>query len=360
MPDRRQFAQAALAASLLSLDSIALGDSAVPAETGDGFPYGKPKGIYPDATFVRDALSLHFGGAKLDKTGLFIGWDDQIIAYGMAPDPVGKAVLRQFYTAVFTAFPDFTLVNDSLLVAGDMGAHRYHAMGTHLGGPNPTGERIMFRGQTIYRINAQGKVAWRVSNHDHGFRESQIAYAAQRDHDSIARSWSPDPYGSDPHSGDDGIAGSSVSPDPMLLPEARVRETVAALMHAASTGTRSRDYWSFYRPDAVVHGLVPSNALEPRRLTELRVQYDELWSAIPDLTYATDELIVCGAYAIQQYSAWGRHSTGARGSESANGKLIRLREQTVYRFDEQCRIAERWINHDTAYLNSQLGSSKTR
>jgi predicted ester cyclase len=356
VPDRREFAQAALAASLLSLDSIALGARAVPAVAGDGFPYGKPKGIYPDATFVRDALSLHFGGAKVDKTGLFTGWDDEIIAYGMAPEPVGKAVLRQFYTAVFTAFPDFTLVSDSLIVAGDMGAHRYHAMGTHLGGPNPTGARIMFRGQTVYRINAQGKVAWRVSNHDHGFRESQIAYAARRDHDSIARSWAPDPYGSDSGNGDGGFAGSFPPADPMLLPEARVRDTVAALMHAASTVTRSKDYWSFYRPDTVIHGLVASNALAPARLTELRAQYDGLWAAIPDLKYTTDELIVCGAYAIQQYSAIGRHSRSGRATESPNGRLIRLREQTVYRFDEQCRIAERWINHDTEFLSSQLAS----
>ena len=32
-----------------------------------------------------------------------------------------------------------------------------------------------------------------------------------------------------------------------------------------------------------------------------------------------------------------------------------LREQTIFRLDENCRVAERWINHDDAFLKAQLG-----
>ena len=79
-------------------------------------------------------MRLHFGSALQDKSKLFDGWDKDIVAYGMAPQPIGKDMLRAFYTAVFEEFPDFRLVDDVMLVAGDMGAHRYHALGTHTGG----------------------------------------------------------------------------------------------------------------------------------------------------------------------------------------------------------------------------------
>jgi predicted ester cyclase len=349
MHSRREFTKLALAATLLSIDSSASGESSSPSNESVTYPYAKPDGVYPQPIFIRDALSLHFGSAKADKTRLFIGWDDDIVAYGMAPGPVNKGTLQQFYLGVFTAFPDFTLVNDSMIVAGNMGAHRYHAMGTHSGGPNPTGKRIMFRGQTIYRVNPQGRVDFRVSNHDHDFRESQIAFAATESREKTARSWSPDPYAREEQYGD-----PSKSFDPMRLPEGKLRETITALMQAASLGKRSSDYWSFYRFDAKIHGLVPANALEPRPVSQLKSEYGELWSAMPDLTYATNELIVCGPYAIQQNFAWGHHSGGSLGHKAADGRPIRLREQTIYRFDEDCKIAERWINHDAEYLAAQL------
>ncbi|MDG1907104.1 MAG: nuclear transport factor 2 family protein [Arenicella sp.] len=157
----------------------------------DDYPYAKPVDEYPQPEFINDSLRLHFGSALLDRRNLFHGFDENLIAYGMAPDPIGREELIDFYSAVFDSFPDFRLVDDSLLIAGDMGAHRYHALGTLGGVGGADARQIMFRGQTIYRINKYGRVIWRISNHDHDFRESQIAYATNNRLEQGYRSWAP-------------------------------------------------------------------------------------------------------------------------------------------------------------------------
>ena len=327
-----------------ALHPVGLLRAASSAETRSDhpYPYAKPDGKYPEAAFIKDALRLHFGSAAVNRQHLFRGWDDEIIAYGMAPVPVNKDQLTDFYTAVFTEFPDFTLMDDALIVAGDMGAHRYHAMGTHTGGGAPTGQKIMFRGQTIYRINRSARVNWRISNHDHVFREAQIAYARQRHNTGAYRSWAPDP-----HSAERIFTSSRSGGDSGMPTETEIRIAVATLMSAASGADSRQEYWSHYQPDARIHGLVAEDPLKPMPLTALQSEYDELWGAAPDLRYATGELIVCGAYAIQQWFAWG--------TRADNGNEVTLREETIYRFDTNARIVERWINHDRDFAGYNLG-----
>ena len=291
-----------------------------------GFPYGKPVGQFPEPAFVRDALRLHFGSALSAKQNLFIGWDDAIIAHGMAPEPVGKETLKSFYTAVFTEFPDFRLVDDALLVAGDMGAHRYHALGTHLGGSNPTGKKIMFRGQTIYRVNEHGKVNWRISNHDHDFRESQLAYNAG----DPMRSWFPS---SSP-------AMSAQIPrfhdqELVWLPEPNVRHRMAAFA-AALDSSDTGNAWRFYRSDAVIRGLSGDSALAECPLDKLKHRFNPIVASARSFRFYSNRLIVSGPYAIQQYSYWDEETeSGPTGCG-----------ETIYRFDPDYKIAEQWINHD--------------
>ena len=346
LQDRRNFHKAAIAASIFAIGASAeAGPQAVPG----AYPYAKPMGEYPHPEFILDALRLHFGSAKTIKSNLFLGWDEEIIAYGMAPAPVGKQALMQFYSGVFAGFPDFTLVSDSLIVAGDMGAHRYHAMGTYVGGPEATGQKVMFRGQTVYRVSPTGRVVFRFSNHDHAFREAQIAYSRDKSSDAATRSYEPDAFLHQPDYDSKAIG------DPNELPEYAVRRAVAKLTAMASQANMSKAYGQLYRPDARIHGLVPGKPLEVQSLAALQTRQAQLRSAMPDLTYATDELIVCGPYAIEQNFAWGHHRGGSLGGRAASGKKLMLREQTIFRLDENCRVAERWINHDDAFLKAQLG-----
>ncbi len=350
MQSRRQIVKAGLAASLASLSEmgVASRNSTNATATSSKFPYAIPVGMYPQPEFIRDALRLHFGSALKDKRNLFVGWDPKIVAHGMAPEPIGKGQLESFYTAVFSAFPDFRLVDDSLLVAGNMGAHRYHAMGTYSGGPDATGEKIMFRGQTIYRVNESGRVDWRISNHDHDFREAQIAFSNPTGPDVAKRSWGPDPYARY-----DAYTAKLSNPRAWNQSEEHIRSCIAEMTVAKSNSELTK-YWSYYDDGAVIHGLDANNPLDSKSIAALQEVYRSMYEAVPEIQFVTDELIVCGPYAIQCWYASGHHKGAKYLGAAASGKLIHLREQTIYRFDENGKICARWINSDQAFIRNQL------
>jgi ketosteroid isomerase-like protein len=330
MQTRRDLLKAAATLPLISASSGVL--SANEIHDPLDFPYGPPRGRYPEPEFIRDALRLHFGSALSKKENLFNGWDDAIVAYGMAPEPIGKELLKSFYSAVFSDFPDFRLVDDALLVAGDMGAHRYHALGTHIGGANASGKRIMFRGQTIYRVNKYGKVNWRLSNHDHEYREAQLAY----DVGVPARSWSPTLFANtDAYHEERAIA------DALDLPEMLVRRRMAAFV-AAVNSVESSSMWDFYLENAQIHGLHPDDPLAISELRELRELLDSFRNSATEFHFDSDTLIVCGPFAIQRYYL----------SSSSASNASRGRGETIYRFDKDWRIAEQWINHDRRYAHN--------
>ncbi len=352
MQSRRQIIKAGLATSLASLSGIgvATSNSVHAAAPPSKFPYAVPMGEYPQPEFIRDALRLHFGSALEDKRNLFVGFDPQIVAHGMASEPIGKGELEAFYTAVFSAFPDFHLVDDSLLIAGNMGAHRYHAMGTFTGGPDATGEKIMFRGQTIYRVNESGRVDWRISNHDHDFREAQIAFSNPTGPEVAKRTWGPDPYARY-----DAYTAKLSNQRAWNQSEEYIRNCIAE-MTAAKSSSNIAKYWSYYDDEAVIHGLDADNPLGSESKVALQQVYRSMYEAVPEIQFITDELIVCGPYAIQCWYASGHHKGAKYLGTAASGKLIHLREQTIYRFDENGKICERWINSDHAFIRNQLSS----
>ena len=351
---RRQFLNITAASTLLSMSNIAMSKESTDKNPGarkielkpmNEYPYEKPAGTYPQPEFITDSLRLHFGSALLDRRNLFVGFDENLIAYGMAPDPIGREELIDFYSAVFDSFPDFRLVDDSLLVAGDMGAHQYHALGTLGGVGGADARQIMFRGQTIYRINQYGRVIWRISNHDHGFRESQIAYATNNRLEKGLRSWVPSAFADQ---------NRMLEPPQGMLSEIVIRDKLSQLLVAASNTKQRDQYWDFYREDAQIHGLNVDHPLQTAGLNNLKDEYSVLWNAIPDLTYLAGQLIVCEDHAVQQWYATGHHTGGKLKAKSADGRKLILREQTIYRFDKDYQIIERWINHDHEYLQVQL------
>lgn len=346
MTDRRTILKAgAMLPFLFASTDEVLGQTASPASP---FPYGQPIGQYPQPEFIRDALRLHFGSALQVKSKLFDGWDKDIVAYGMAPQPIGKDMLRAFYTAVFEEFPDFRLVDDVMLVAGDMGAHRYHALGTHTGGKSPTHAKIMFRGQTIYRVNSAGYIVWRNSNHDHGFRESQLDYFRQPSAAGPVRSWAPDPF------------APSVSVVQLHTPatgmtEHSIRDIFAQMQNAFNQPRKRSDFWRNFSPSAAICGLNHDDPLKPMPLSALVERDQSLRAGLNRFKMWTEELIVCGDHVAHLYRLEGKHSGGAISGKPADGRDIVLREQAVYRFGSDNRIAEMWINHDRRLFEQQFG-----
>ena len=81
-------------------------------------------------------------------------------------DPAGTHAgsleqLKQSAAAVFSAFPDFSLTLDDVIVEEEMAAKRWTARGTHTGewmGIPATGKAIVTTGNNLFRI-VDGKIA---------------------------------------------------------------------------------------------------------------------------------------------------------------------------------------------------------
>jgi steroid delta-isomerase-like uncharacterized protein len=80
----------------------------------------------------------------------------------------GRQTAVQRLRALRTAFPDFRISIEDLIVDGDQVVMRYRAHGTHrgpLGTAAPTNKAVMYTGIAIYRIR-NGKVAEEWTEYD--------------------------------------------------------------------------------------------------------------------------------------------------------------------------------------------------
>ena len=79
-------------------------------------------------------------------------------------DAVGPSGVREYFTELFTAFPDFSLTVQTTVAQDDKVASRYTVRGTHRGpfaGAAPTGNQVTMRGMMIFRlVNGQIAEAW--------------------------------------------------------------------------------------------------------------------------------------------------------------------------------------------------------
>jgi predicted ester cyclase len=91
-----------------------------------------------------------------NRTGYFDLYDDNVVLHGFSPGLApGVEGVKQFYGALWAAFPDCRLTIDDLISEGDRIAVRYTLSGTHqrefMGIP-PTSKHISLAGFTILRF----------------------------------------------------------------------------------------------------------------------------------------------------------------------------------------------------------------
>ena len=87
-------------------------------------------------------------------------------APGQAPGLVG---VKQWFSSMHTAFPDFRMNVEDMIAEGDKEVARVSLSGTHRGefmGIDPTGNRVTITGVDILRINADGKIVEHWGNFD--------------------------------------------------------------------------------------------------------------------------------------------------------------------------------------------------
>jgi len=93
----------------------------------------------------------------------------------LGEDTLGTDGLKAYVTAIRTAYPDFHVTADEVLVAGDKLVERWTATGTNQGpyrGYQPTGKRMKVSGVSITRV-VDGKTAeeWAYWNDLAGFQQ---------------------------------------------------------------------------------------------------------------------------------------------------------------------------------------------
>jgi steroid delta-isomerase-like uncharacterized protein len=86
---------------------------------------------------------------------------DHILNYMLLPEPmIGAKAWEQSVSGYFTAFPDMVVSIDNMIGEGELVAARWTAVATHKGelmGIPPTGRRVTWIGQGVYRI-VDGKI----------------------------------------------------------------------------------------------------------------------------------------------------------------------------------------------------------
>ena len=100
---------------------------------------------------------------------------DEIVASDIVDhDPVpgqgpGLEGVKQYFSSMHTAFPDFRMNVEDMIAEGDKVVARVRLSGTHQGefmGIDATGNRVTIKGIDILRINADGKIIERWGNFD--------------------------------------------------------------------------------------------------------------------------------------------------------------------------------------------------
>jgi steroid delta-isomerase-like uncharacterized protein len=103
-----------------------------------------------------------------DRSGWYDFHADSVQAHGLGPAAVDKAGMKNFYTGLWTGFPDLTIHIDELVGEGDEVVWRITASGTHSGpfqGVPATGKSVKFGAHYTFRFE-HGKIVERWSTID--------------------------------------------------------------------------------------------------------------------------------------------------------------------------------------------------
>jgi predicted ester cyclase len=103
-----------------------------------------------------------------DRSGWYDFHDEHVKAYGLAPDALDMAGLKNFYAALWAGFPDLTIDVNELVGEGDKVVWRISVSGTHTGpflGIPSTRKPVRFGAHYTFRLE-HGKIVERWSTLD--------------------------------------------------------------------------------------------------------------------------------------------------------------------------------------------------
>jgi hypothetical protein len=262
----------------------------------------------------------------------------QVVVHGLVPSgDVDYAGLRRFYAALFGTFKDSVLVSDELIVAGDMAAQRYHSLGRMTGefdGVRLEDRLVALRGQTFFRLDGDGRIAERWSNHDHAYR--------------MALTRGPD-------SAEEGRRLARFLNGPGLPEEdvyAKLDEFAAAFNLVHAPDERAAQVFAMFSPTVRVHGAFAADG----GLDDLRRYYQGLWQAYPDLVLRFEAHLSTWSMGAVRWRATGSRRQPYDG-QPGDWQPIAKRGEMILRYSGAGRIGEIWI-HDQPAEPLEPGSGR--
>ncbi len=93
--------------------------------------------------------------SRQDRSGWLGIHDPSVVAHGLSTEPLDFNGLKQFYGALWAAFPDLRITIDDMVGEDEKVAWRLTARGTHTGefrGVPATGKQVTFGAQYIFEF----------------------------------------------------------------------------------------------------------------------------------------------------------------------------------------------------------------
>lgn len=147
------------------------------------------------------------------------------------------------------------------------------------------------------------------------------------------------------------------NPAPPPVPQSeRIQDTMRSLV-AAFNAHDARRIASLYTPDAVVAGVGNRGWTEDSGRALIEASYGKLFTAFPDVKWASPRVYVTNDAAIQEWVLTGTQQ-GPLGSLTATNRGAGINGASVYLFDTEGRIRREHTYYDALAMGAQLGTYK--
>lgn len=245
-------------------------------------------------------------------------------AYGLLESgPADLDYVKQHYKPVFEFFDDGSLVTDTLVVAGNMAAQRYHSLFILNGsfdGVSYQDKLAAIRGFTFFEFNDNGQIIRRWSNHDHAYRMGQFLGAQGREQGTILSMRLNGP----------GLSAQKV--------EENMRALVAANNEIHDPALRKSAVMSMFSPAVKVWGVTKSVA----GYDELSRYFSDIWKSFPDLVFIPGDVLSAWSFGAVILTGRGTQK-GNNNSPDADMAPIKITIELIVHFNNPAEI-------DTVYL----------
>ncbi len=232
--------------------------------------------------------------------------------------------VREHYRSVFFELGGGVLVSDKVVVAGPMAAQRYHSLMSLSGtfdGVTAENKPVVIRGQTIFRIDNDGKIRERWSNHDHAYRMGQLlGEPGTSEGTRIARE----------------LNGPGLSETETLI---RLSALVTAFNQPEAPQQRFSDTTGFLSKTFKLHGVSD----RPLDKTGTLQFLEGFWSAFPDTMLDVGTPITAWGHIAVDWRATGTWRQEFRGTIN-RGAPVCIQGDMILRLSGKGQIEEAWLD----------------